>query len=302
MFGRTLGLSLVVGCMLVVSPVWAVPNVAHLYCLEMGYVVEDGYCLFPDGESCEVFDFLRGDCGAEYVHPVDCAAAGMTRGVAVECCEDLVELGSARAEGFVCQTFFGSFPVCSDCGDGYCDDWESVCNCEEDCGVCTGEGEAIPSVVDPGACCLGLELILPKSPFWFGIKGYCTADCGDGFCDSTIESDYNCPEDCVFLKKRFGAAATVRIPEALPADIEASAPVPTGDTFFSGCGVIDWRGPQGCTLFRADSGEVFAIRGADEFMHNDYVLATGTIAEDSCACWPVCIPGLVDGTFEWCPE
>ena len=61
---------------------------------------------------------------------------------------------------------------------------------------CAGEGEAIPGIPNAPECCPGLELI-PSIDGAPGILGYCTEFCGDGVCDTTIESHYNCPEDCV---------------------------------------------------------------------------------------------------------
>jgi hypothetical protein len=190
----------------------ATPNPAHVFCLEMGYVVEGDYCVFPDGNSCELWAFFLGECGEEYVHPVPCAEAGENRGVAVVCCEGLVEIDNAYPCGHVCGIIFG-YPLCSACGDGICDDWENSCNCPEDCGPCVEEGGSIPVIPDPPPCCLGLELIPPKSPDVFGILGYCTALCGDGVCDPEIESDYNCPEDCPCI----GEGGTIpTVPDALP--------------------------------------------------------------------------------------
>ena len=190
----------------------ATPNPAHVFCLEMGYVVEGDYCVFPDGNSCELWAFFRGECGEEYVHPVPCAEAGENRGVAVVCCEGLVEIANSFPCGHVCSIIFG-YPLCSACGDGICDDWENSCNCPEDCGPCVEEGGSIPVVPNAPPCCLGLELIPPKSPDVFGILGYCTALCGDGVCDPEIESDYNCPEDCPCIGEG-GYIPTV--PDALP--------------------------------------------------------------------------------------
>jgi hypothetical protein len=176
--------------------VWAIPNPAHVFCLEMGYEIEGDQCLFPDGSSCELWAFLLGECGQEWVHPVPCAEPGEHRGVAVECCEGLVEIPEAYPNDHLCAPVLGAPPICSACGDGVCDDWENACNCPEDCGLCVEEGESMPAIPDPPPCCLGLILIPPMSPDWFGIVGYCTAHCGDGECDPDIETDYNCPEDC----------------------------------------------------------------------------------------------------------
>ena len=173
----------------------AVLNPAQVFCLEMGYVVEGDDCVFPDGNSCGLWAFLRGECGEEYVHPVPCAQAGEQRGVAVVCCDGLVEIPNAYPVHDACALEFG-FHLCSACGDGFCDDWENACNCPEDCGPCVEEGGTVPVILHPPPCCLGLELIPPKYPSWFGIYGYCTAFCGDGTCDPEIETGYNCPQDC----------------------------------------------------------------------------------------------------------
>lgn len=63
-------------------------------------------------------------------------------------------------------------------------------------GDCKCEGETIPVIANPPACCTGLELIPPKEENWVGIMGYCTAKCGNGICDEATESNYNCPLDC----------------------------------------------------------------------------------------------------------
>ncbi len=187
---------LVLGSFGFATAAMAIPNPADVFCMEMGYTVEGNYCVFPDGESCEVWAFLNGECGEEYVHPVPCAEAGEHRGVAVVCCEGLVEIWNVFPVDHLCMHLIGAFALCSDCGDGICDEWENSCNCPEDCGPCVEEGGCIPVIQYPPPCCVGLELIPPKQPDWVGIFGYCTANCGDGICDPDIETDYNCPEDC----------------------------------------------------------------------------------------------------------
>jgi len=62
--------------------------------------------------------------------------------------------------------------------------------------ACKGEVEGILVIPNPPECCEGLDLIPPKAPDIVGITGICTANCGNGVCDSETESGYNCPEDC----------------------------------------------------------------------------------------------------------
>ena len=61
---------------------------------------------------------------------------------------------------------------------------------------CKGEGESIPVIASPPSCCAGLTLISPKQEMILGISGICTANCGDGVCNESSESSYNCPVDC----------------------------------------------------------------------------------------------------------
>ena len=60
--------------MLEILPSYAIPNPASVYCHELGYEwsIEEmeggqgGICKFPDGSSCEEWDFLEGKCGEDW--------------------------------------------------------------------------------------------------------------------------------------------------------------------------------------------------------------------------------------------
>ena len=51
-----------------------ISNPASVYCLDLGYQYrvldlfdgQDGVCIFPDGETCNEWDFLQGKCGQEH--------------------------------------------------------------------------------------------------------------------------------------------------------------------------------------------------------------------------------------------
>ena len=47
-------------------------NPAATYCTNQGYRYSDGRCVFPDGSSCDAWDFYRGDCSysPEPVKPI----------------------------------------------------------------------------------------------------------------------------------------------------------------------------------------------------------------------------------------
>jgi len=45
-------------------------NPAATYCTNQGYQYSDGRCVFPDGSSCDAWDFYRGDCSDD---PAPCS-------------------------------------------------------------------------------------------------------------------------------------------------------------------------------------------------------------------------------------
>jgi hypothetical protein len=62
---------------------------------------------------------------------------------------------------------------------------------------CIAEGGSIPVIFNPPSCCSGLTLIKPMSSNLVGSSGICTSKCGNGICDSSTETNYNCPKDCL---------------------------------------------------------------------------------------------------------
>jgi beta propeller repeat protein len=71
---------------------------------------------------------------------------------------------------------------------------------EEETELCISEGGSIAVIPDPPSCCAGLTLIPPKDSQLVGSMGICTAKCGNGVCDSTTETNYNCPADCTAIE------------------------------------------------------------------------------------------------------
>lgn len=54
----------------------------------------------------------------------------------LECCEGLTVISEAEYPRLFdkdCEPAPGSGYLCSNCGNGICDDWESKCSCKEDC-------------------------------------------------------------------------------------------------------------------------------------------------------------------------
>lgn len=54
-------------------------------------------------------------------------------GIGRVCCEGLVKIESLENIGKECKPLGGAAKICSDCGNGNCESWESVCNCPKDC-------------------------------------------------------------------------------------------------------------------------------------------------------------------------
>ncbi len=50
-----------------------------------------------------------------------------------ECCEGLTEVASKNSFDRKCNLLEGGASICTDCGNNNCEDWESECNCPEDC-------------------------------------------------------------------------------------------------------------------------------------------------------------------------
>jgi beta propeller repeat protein len=111
-----------------------------------------------------------------------------------ECCEGLELIPPKEAQ------ILGISGYCTaNCGDGICDSTtESELNCHVDCEeeYCVPEGGALPVIPDAPVCCNGLSVIDVRDPGIVGVSGYCTNRCGDGLCNTSIESNYNCPIDC----------------------------------------------------------------------------------------------------------
>ena len=54
----------------------------------------------------------------------------------LKCCEGLVEISEAeypRLYDKECNPAEGTGVLCSNCGNGICENWESKCSCSEDC-------------------------------------------------------------------------------------------------------------------------------------------------------------------------
>jgi hypothetical protein len=132
----------------------AIPNPAAVYCIEQGYRYEIrtddkgnqyGVCIAPDGTECMGWEYYRkcmlagegcetSNCNCNLpCKKLPCKEAG--EGVLVsECCEGLIQIFPTYVYDANCEIgMTGWTPICSDCGNGICESWESKCNCLQDC-------------------------------------------------------------------------------------------------------------------------------------------------------------------------
>ena len=128
--------------------------------------------------------------------------------MATECCEGLEGIPTLNIYDKNCNWqppppgVRGGRTVCSNCGNGNCEEWETKCNCPEDCSVACRD-QNYECTIDDIPCCPGLKEVLLA---YKDKGGECVAPvpcgsicvpCGDGICEDTrLENICNCPEDC----------------------------------------------------------------------------------------------------------
>jgi len=133
----------------------AIPDPSAVYCTLQGYEYEIrtdaqgnqyGVCVFPDGSECSAWHYYckcepngigcwAGDFSCHWpCKEMRCKEAGESVLVS-KCCEGLDELYPAHIFDANCNKlqWIGWLFLCSDCGNGICESWESKCNCPEDC-------------------------------------------------------------------------------------------------------------------------------------------------------------------------
>ncbi len=146
---------------------------------------------------------------------VTCTPAGKTHAVVPneQCCSGLVGVNPGavpQADG-QCPTILPvGAELCTNCGNGTCEQWENYCNCAKDClAPCAQNGERVfgSSQFGPTTCCSKNAGIKPNSYLAGGMcvstndgsKGTCIdywwQTCGNGLCGNG-EDQCSCPVDC----------------------------------------------------------------------------------------------------------
>jgi len=98
------------------------------------------------------------------------------------CCPGLVPIDSEQFDPESGECLAESAYICSDCGNGNCEEWENLCNCPEDC-----KGPE-PGCDHPCDCyeMLGKDFpfVCPPmcntcGPYWTCVAGECVGECGE---------------------------------------------------------------------------------------------------------------------------
>lgn len=132
------------------GPAGAIPDPSAVYCSELGYEYvirtdeygsQYGACVFPDGSECSAWAYFSkcylespsDDCEWP-CQELPCKEAGEMLYIG-ECCEGLSRIRAAITYDDDCNDvgIGGPGSICSDCGNGRCESWESKCNCPIDC-------------------------------------------------------------------------------------------------------------------------------------------------------------------------
>ncbi len=100
------------------------PCVGASYCTKCG----DGICKSPENEcNCPL------DCSADACKPAGYDFWITPESKDFECCGDAERISvSEPADDGMCMVT-QDWTLCSECGNGICDEWENNCNCYEDC-------------------------------------------------------------------------------------------------------------------------------------------------------------------------
>jgi len=178
----------------------AIPNPSAVYCLEQGYEYEIrtglgggqyGVCVFPDGSECDAWQYYckcepNGiGCWSDVFdchwpcNELPCKKAG-EHVLVSKCCEGLEKIPPAYAYDDNCEIDMAGWThICSDCGSGICESWESKCNCPQDCNCLDTDGDGICNWADNCPNDYNPDQVDSDGD---GIGNACDLDCNPGFC------------------------------------------------------------------------------------------------------------------------
>ncbi len=175
--------------------------------------------VFVFAEDSNFTNGQNGDQNSSIIAP--CFAEGQSMAIVPGnvCCSGLspIQPTQTLTSNGECGQLVGA-SVCSNCGNGVCEQWENKCNCTQDCQtptqVCTNEYAPVCGYLENSLCTpcpsgSSLDCKQCKGPGYFTYNNYClmTLDkakfiakgdcfqCGNGVCESN-EDRTNCSQDC----------------------------------------------------------------------------------------------------------
>jgi hypothetical protein len=152
--GIIIGLIVSLVILNIIGFVTAIPDPAATYCHDLGYNLsinetpegQAGICVFPDGSKCGEWQYYckceptgtgcwSGNFSCNFpCKELPCKQVGESSFIS-PCCDGLRAISPTIIFTDTCNfnNMTGWTSICSDCGNGVCENWESKCNCPEDC-------------------------------------------------------------------------------------------------------------------------------------------------------------------------
>lgn len=210
----------IIAILILIEPVFGLVDPSAVYCEELGYEWtigetpegEFGICKFPDGSTCDSWDFLEGKCGEGYsyckkkgyelktiVDPEKCSSI-----FSEECAVCVLENGEEVEVTKLMELDFRA----GKCGDGFCAALEeNYETCPQDCP--SGSFDMYCDKVKDGICdpdCVEQEM-LEEDPDCVVVTTTIAETtttleipvekCGNNICEYLRGENYfTCPEDC----------------------------------------------------------------------------------------------------------
>lgn len=229
--------------LLAVPPSMGIPNPSAVYCDALGYEIETradpetggevGCCVFPDGSTCELWSFYRGECGQNFTY---CEQQGYRIENRVE------DMGTFAVKYAAC--IFDDGSECSEqsylkgeCGPSDCSRWTMKDGCHlavDESGLISKTARINDSAGQSAEDVLGLDVIergadgkclsyYAAQPPLEGMTEPVKVDCPDGVrAFDSYMLDY---EDAIAAMKSMRCGSTfVELSLFWPTDSEAEEP------------------------------------------------------------------------------
>jgi len=104
------GLIILILSFLVIPMVLGAMDPARGFCEHQDYIVDSGFCVFDDGNKCDMGEFYNGNCGQEFKKDFQCRDEGeIVFSQFEECCGSLKPSSLGMIAQGSCQPFSKRF-------------------------------------------------------------------------------------------------------------------------------------------------------------------------------------------------